>query len=164
MLTASLAQSDPFGCTAAGTGFREEGCDGGATGTDFEYRESENSHREREGAWAYRESKMCCSYGSQLADSMKRFNYLLGQTELFQHFIDLKVSFPARSPGSQLMEPRNKESRSSQLCWTKSCRSHRDQRGRRRREFSCDLTQVILSGMAEITVTGNPRRRRTRNC
>lgn len=23
---------------------------------------------------------------------MKRFNYLLGQTELFQHFIDLKVS------------------------------------------------------------------------
>lgn len=22
---------------------------------------------------------------------MKRFNYLLGQTELFQHFIDLKV-------------------------------------------------------------------------
>lgn len=24
---------------------------------------------------------------------MKRFNYLLGQTELFQHFIDLKVSF-----------------------------------------------------------------------
>lgn len=28
----------------------------------------------------------------QLADSMKRFNYLLGQTELFQHFVDLKVS------------------------------------------------------------------------
>ena len=27
----------------------------------------------------------------QLADSKKRFNYLLGQTELFQHFIDLKV-------------------------------------------------------------------------
>lgn len=27
----------------------------------------------------------------QLADSMKRFTYLLGQTELFQHFIDLKV-------------------------------------------------------------------------
>lgn len=24
---------------------------------------------------------------------MKRFTYLLGQTELFQHFIDLKVSF-----------------------------------------------------------------------
>lgn len=24
---------------------------------------------------------------------MKRFNYLLGQTELFQHFIDLKVGF-----------------------------------------------------------------------
>jgi len=23
---------------------------------------------------------------------MKRFNYLLGQTELFQHFVDLKVS------------------------------------------------------------------------
>lgn len=30
----------------------------------------------------------------QLADSMKRFNYLLGQTELFQHFVDLKVSIP----------------------------------------------------------------------
>ena len=29
----------------------------------------------------------------QFADSMKRFNYLLGQTELFQHFIDLKVSW-----------------------------------------------------------------------
>lgn len=28
--------------------------------------------------------------GYQLADSMKRFNYLLGQTELFQHFVDLK--------------------------------------------------------------------------
>jgi len=28
----------------------------------------------------------------KLADSMKRFNYLLGQTELFQHFVDLKVS------------------------------------------------------------------------
>ncbi|ORY25274.1 putative chromatin remodelling complex ATPase chain [Naematelia encephala] len=27
---------------------------------------------------------------AKLADSMKRFNYLLGQTELFQHFIDLK--------------------------------------------------------------------------
>ncbi|ORX36405.1 putative chromatin remodelling complex ATPase chain [Kockovaella imperatae] len=27
---------------------------------------------------------------ARLADSMKRFNYLLGQTELFQHFIDLK--------------------------------------------------------------------------
>lgn len=27
---------------------------------------------------------------SKLADSMKRFSYLLGQTELFQHFIDLK--------------------------------------------------------------------------
>lgn len=27
----------------------------------------------------------------KLADSMKRFTYLLGQTELFQHFIDLKV-------------------------------------------------------------------------
>jgi SWI/SNF-related matrix-associated actin-dependent regulator of chromatin subfamily A member 5 len=26
----------------------------------------------------------------KMADSMKRFNYLLGQTELFQHFIDLK--------------------------------------------------------------------------
>lgn len=30
----------------------------------------------------------------QLADSMKRFNYLLGQTELFQHFVDLKVCPP----------------------------------------------------------------------
>ncbi|WVQ73853.1 hypothetical protein IAR50_003434 [Cryptococcus sp. DSM 104548] len=29
---------------------------------------------------------------AQFADSMKRFNYLLGQTELFQHFIDLKKS------------------------------------------------------------------------
>lgn len=28
----------------------------------------------------------------QLADSMKRFSYLLGQTELFQHFVDIKVS------------------------------------------------------------------------
>ncbi|TXT12146.1 uncharacterized protein COLE_02556 [Cutaneotrichosporon oleaginosum] len=27
---------------------------------------------------------------AKLADSMKRFNYLLGQTELFQHFVDLK--------------------------------------------------------------------------
>lgn len=27
---------------------------------------------------------------SKLADSMKRFSYLLGQTELFQHFIDIK--------------------------------------------------------------------------
>jgi SWI/SNF-related matrix-associated actin-dependent regulator of chromatin subfamily A member 5 len=27
---------------------------------------------------------------AKLADSMKRFSYLLGQTELFQHFIDLK--------------------------------------------------------------------------
>nr|XP_031859137.1 uncharacterized protein CI109_005487 [Kwoniella shandongensis]KAA5526209.1 hypothetical protein CI109_005487 [Kwoniella shandongensis] len=27
---------------------------------------------------------------AKFADSMKRFNYLLGQTELFQHFIDLK--------------------------------------------------------------------------
>ncbi|EAL17685.1 hypothetical protein CNBL2000 [Cryptococcus deneoformans B-3501A] len=27
---------------------------------------------------------------ARFADSMKRFNYLLGQTELFQHFIDLK--------------------------------------------------------------------------
>ena len=27
---------------------------------------------------------------SKLADSMKRFGYLLGQTELFQHFIDIK--------------------------------------------------------------------------
>jgi len=27
---------------------------------------------------------------AKLADSMKRFNYLLGQTELFQHFIDIK--------------------------------------------------------------------------
>ncbi|KAL1410183.1 chromatin remodeling complex Adenosinetriphosphatase [Vanrija albida] len=27
---------------------------------------------------------------NKLADSMKRFNYLLGQTELFQHFVDLK--------------------------------------------------------------------------
>lgn len=25
---------------------------------------------------------------------MKRFNYLLGQTELFQHFVDLKVGPP----------------------------------------------------------------------
>lgn len=31
----------------------------------------------------------------QFADSMKRFTYLLGQTELFQHFIDLKVCLPA---------------------------------------------------------------------
>jgi SWI/SNF-related matrix-associated actin-dependent regulator of chromatin subfamily A member 5 len=43
---------------------------------------------------------------AKLADSMKRFNYLLGQTELFQHFVDLKVSrkppplsLPQRSAG-----------------------------------------------------------------
>jgi SWI/SNF-related matrix-associated actin-dependent regulator of chromatin subfamily A member 5 len=29
---------------------------------------------------------------AKFGDSMKRFNYLLGQTELFQHFIDLKKS------------------------------------------------------------------------
>ena len=28
------------------------------------------------------------------ADSIKRFSYLLGQTDLFRHFCDLKVSYP----------------------------------------------------------------------
>lgn len=33
---------------------------------------------------------------------MKRFTYLLGQTELFQHFIDLKVS-ENQTSGMKLM-------------------------------------------------------------
>jgi SWI/SNF-related matrix-associated actin-dependent regulator of chromatin subfamily A member 5 len=29
---------------------------------------------------------------AQVADSMKRYSYLLGQTELFKHFVDAEVS------------------------------------------------------------------------
>jgi SWI/SNF-related matrix-associated actin-dependent regulator of chromatin subfamily A member 5 len=28
---------------------------------------------------------------SQVADSIKRYSYLLGQTDLFRHFVDIKV-------------------------------------------------------------------------
>ncbi len=45
---------------------------------------------------------------SKLADSMKRFSYLLGQTELFQHFIDIKKE---RDPEfARLLEESNKSS------------------------------------------------------
>jgi len=29
---------------------------------------------------------------SKIADAVKRYSYLLGQTELFKHFVDIKVS------------------------------------------------------------------------
>ena len=29
---------------------------------------------------------------AQISDAMKRYSYLLGQTELFKHFVDIKVS------------------------------------------------------------------------
>lgn len=29
----------------------------------------------------------------QIADAVKRYSYLLGQTELFKHFVDIKVRF-----------------------------------------------------------------------
>lgn len=30
---------------------------------------------------------------SQITDSVKRYSFLLGQTELFKHFVDIKVCF-----------------------------------------------------------------------
>ena len=32
--------------------------------------------------------------GLQVADAVKRYSYLLGQTELFKHFVDIKVRSP----------------------------------------------------------------------
>jgi hypothetical protein len=31
------------------------------------------------------------TYATQVADSVKRYSYLVGQTELFKHFVDLKA-------------------------------------------------------------------------
>jgi hypothetical protein len=33
----------------------------------------------------------------QITDAVKRYSYLLGQTELFKHFVDIKVSLVAVS-------------------------------------------------------------------
>ena len=31
----------------------------------------------------------------KISDAVKRYSYLLGQTELFKHFVDIKVSLTA---------------------------------------------------------------------
>jgi hypothetical protein len=53
---------------------------------------------------------------------MKRFNYLLGQTELFQHFIDLKVSFilTLQEAEAEIGDRRDNVNQLSQPCWTSS--------------------------------------------
>jgi hypothetical protein len=32
-----------------------------------------------------------CSHAFQVADAVKRYSYLLGQTDLFRHFVDVQV-------------------------------------------------------------------------
>lgn len=90
-LTLFAVQGDTFGCTTAGSVFRKEGSERRAKSPDIQYRKQEGRYRECQGTTATAYLAPSLRLG-QLADSMKRFNYLLGQTELFQHFIDLKVS------------------------------------------------------------------------
>lgn len=71
------------------------------------------------------------AYG-QLADSMKRFNYLLGQTELFQHFVDLKVSLPLSARSNS---HRSSVTPSLQLCLMSSWPLRRPRERKRPREL-----------------------------
>jgi SWI/SNF-related matrix-associated actin-dependent regulator of chromatin subfamily A member 5 len=32
-----------------------------------------------------------CTHASQVTDALKRYSYLLGQTDLFRHFVDVQV-------------------------------------------------------------------------
>src|ERR1700744_6718798 len=34
---------------------------------------------------------VCCAHICKVADAVKRYSYLLGQTDLFRHFVDMQV-------------------------------------------------------------------------
>jgi hypothetical protein len=53
---------------------------------------------------------------------MKRFNYLLGQTELFQHFIDIKVSVT----GFQAQFPNHPKTNLADAIWSNRIAPKRD--------------------------------------
>lgn len=36
--------------------------------------------------------RVFCSHGVQISDAVKRYSYLLGQTDLFKYFVDIKVT------------------------------------------------------------------------
>ena len=43
--------------------------------------------------WLLPVCPMPSAHLSQISDAVKRYSYLLGQTELFKHFVDIKVTW-----------------------------------------------------------------------
>lgn len=72
----------------------EQSINGGSPSKSARQMEKSREREVRRGEKAKREAGLTSTRQelnkSKLADSIKRFSYLLGQTELFQHFIDIK--------------------------------------------------------------------------
>lgn len=103
----------------------------------------------------------------QTADSMKRFQYLLGQTELFEHFLELKVR-PSRPPAVPRAPPadgrrshlspsrRNRATRRSRRCSTPRSPRRRPRARRRRRASHFGALARPAPALADLALSPSP--------